>query len=507
MAWGKRAALTGCCAVIAGFLAAPMPAMGHSSLVQVGPAALGTAGPSAIIGGTRWPGRGVVRITYFNGSSAKWPVKQAVRAWNSSGARVRFVPAPRRRAQVLITNQKGPASDSFTSGFASVGYVYPGGGYVQLSRLEHPRRPHYTMAGVATHELGHVLGLAHEDRRCATMNTSLWAACRGARPCRLLERDDIAGAVKLYGGRARLSRPAFCPKPPSSIQVTPAPNRYEVALEWRNPSGPFFDRVQIARARGKCPERGAAGAGVGNGRAGATGRLVDRDFASGTRLVTGRYCYALWSVGGPNMASTRTTVWVNFGPSRPAAPGDLRAAVGAGGMVSLSWTLPAHPEFESVEGAGALGRCPTSTANEDYVFYGTGATADPVALSGAGRYCFVAWTRDSLGALIGPSEPVWVDYRGAPPTADFSEYTTFLTADFYDQSYDPDGDEIVSRRWEFGDGTTVTTAEPGVSHTYADPGTYLVRLTVTDSNGLSGTTTHDVTVHQPESGTEEGFAY
>ena len=47
--------------------------------------------------------------------------------------------------------------------------------------------------------------------------------------------------------------------------------------------------------------------------------------------------------------------------------------------------------------------------------------------------------------------------------------------------------------WDFGDGTThATTASP--SHTYAAPGTYNVKLTVTDGAGLTGTKTVAVTV-------------
>ena len=476
------------CFALAWLLAAPKPALGHSFTVAAGPAASPTAGISAVIGGSRWPGRGVARIRYFNASSAKWPVAQAVKAWNTSGARVRFVPVPRRRAQVVITNSRGPASDTALWGFASVGYIYPGGGFVHLSPLAHPRRPHYSMAGVATHELGHVLGLNHEDRRCATMNTALWASC-GNRPCRLLERDDIRGAIQLYGGRAKLVRPSFCPAPPSSIRATPAPNRYEVALEWRTPRGPFVDRVEGARGRGKWPPRRSA-----RPEAGTNGRFVDRDFASGTRLATGRYCYALWSVGNPNMVSRRRTVWVDFNPTRPSAPAGLEAALGQDGLMTLSWTVTQHPELEAVEGTGARGACPDSPAAGEYGFAAEKGTTSTVALPTPGRYCFVAWARDSLGALIGPSEPVWVDHRGTAPVASFSPSTYSLTAEFYDQSYDEDGDEIVARRWEFGDGTVLEGNEQAPSHTYATAGTYTVRLTVADANGLTGTTTDTVSV-------------
>lgn len=51
---------------------------------------------------------------------------------------------------------------------------------------------------------------------------------------------------------------------------------------------------------------------------------------------------------------------------------------------------------------------------------------------------------------------------------------------------------IVNYTWDFGDETNASGAN--VTHTYAANGTYTITLTVTDSEGLSNTTTHTVTV-------------
>ncbi|NEE14016.1 PKD domain-containing protein, partial [Streptomyces sp. SID7499] len=51
---------------------------------------------------------------------------------------------------------------------------------------------------------------------------------------------------------------------------------------------------------------------------------------------------------------------------------------------------------------------------------------------------------------------------------------------------------IVSRSWDFGDGTTSTQAGP--AKTYSAAGSYTVRLTVTDDKGATATTTRTVTV-------------
>jgi uncharacterized caspase-like protein len=62
---------------------------------------------------------------------------------------------------------------------------------------------------------------------------------------------------------------------------------------------------------------------------------------------------------------------------------------------------------------------------------------------------------------------------------------------FTDQSSDPDG-QVVSWKWEFGDGTT--SAERNPTHTYSRKGTFTVKLTVTDNDGLTGTKSQSLTV-------------
>lgn len=59
-------------------------------------------------------------------------------------------------------------------------------------------------------------------------------------------------------------------------------------------------------------------------------------------------------------------------------------------------------------------------------------------------------------------------------------------------SYDPDG-TIVQYLWSWGDGSPNSYGMMA-SHTYDGPGTYTVTLTTTDNDGLTGTTSHSVTI-------------
>ncbi len=76
------------------------------------------------------------------------------------------------------------------------------------------------------------------------------------------------------------------------------------------------------------------------------------------------------------------------------------------------------------------------------------------------------------------------------PTAAFTSTAQGLKASFDGSgSADPDG-TVKSYAWTFGDGTTGTGATP--THTYAAPGSYPVKLTVTDDQAGTGSVSHTV---------------
>ena len=77
-----------------------------------------------------------------------------------------------------------------------------------------------------------------------------------------------------------------------------------------------------------------------------------------------------------------------------------------------------------------------------------------------------------------------------PPTASFTYSPPSPTAGqlvtFDASTSTPNGGYITSYAWDFGDDDTTTTPNHAITHTYASEGTYNVNLTVTDSEGLTG---------------------
>lgn len=89
-----------------------------------------------------------------------------------------------------------------------------------------------------------------------------------------------------------------------------------------------------------------------------------------------------------------------------------------------------------------------------------------------------------------------------PPVASFEFETNGLTVQFTDTSTDPDG-TIESWFWEFDDGNTSTEQNP--THTFAEANSYLVRLTVTDDDGDTGSGGRIVVVQPGPGGTFGDF--
>ncbi|WUH97541.1 PKD domain-containing protein [Spirillospora sp. NBC_00431] len=175
--------------------------------------------------------------------------------------------------------------------------------------------------------------------------------------------------------------------------------------------------------------------------AGATGKLYYRYFEPESGIVGGEVYTASTGVTGLS--------WT-----------DVEGMFVAGGK--LYWASKASGDLKSVD------------FKDGAPVAGTVKTAEPTA----------DWRARALFLLAGTAnkEPV-----AAFTTSCEAQECTFQGA----ASADADG-QITGYAWDFGDGKTGTGAAP--RHTYAESGTYTVKLTVTDNDGDTGTVSKSVQV-------------
>ena len=91
----------------------------------------------------------------------------------------------------------------------------------------------------------------------------------------------------------------------------------------------------------------------------------------------------------------------------------------------------------------------------------------------------------SLQQVPPPAPTVTFFFNPGDPSA-------FDRVQFFENSFDPGQQGIRSRLYDFGDGATDTTCCP--QHLFAADGDYTVKLTVTTTDGRSGSSTHPVSV-------------
>ena len=130
----------------------------------------------------------------------------------------------------------------------------------------------------------------------------------------------------------------------------------------------------------------------------------------------------------------------------------------------------------------------------------TSYASDYHVYSSAGNYTMKLTVTDSdQGLTASKSILVTVAERpDVPPVASFYWYpfqptvgTNTSFVGYY--SYDPDG-YITDYAWDFGDGSSTNGSDCCPSHVYNATGNYLVKLTVTDNAGLTGTASANLTV-------------
>lgn len=180
---------------------------------------------------------------------------------------------------------------------------------------------------------------------------------------------------------------------------------------------------------------------------------------------------------GNSEAQDRLGVWVNA-PPVAAATGAERGAVD-----------------EPLNFDAAASQDPDGALIEHRWDFGDGATAEGVTVvhryAAPGTYVVTLRVRDDSGASSAVDETLLKIVVNDPPVADAGpdQWVTASEVRFDGGgSRDPDG-RIQSWRWDFGDGESGEGATP--RHVYAAPGTYAVRLSVTDDSGTPSATTED----------------
>lgn len=280
-------------------------------------------------------------------------VEAAVRAWNRSGVRFRWKAGPRSRADVIIRIRRnlptaGQAPTHVVGRTVTHGAVEVRADLRKLASSRPAKRALVML--VMVHELGHLMGLDHDDRRCAAMNSSNLAACKPPEKpwrfrCRALERDDVRGAVRQYGGRVRRLGPATCdaepaPAAPTGVTATHAGSFGGVRVTWRTPDS--VRRVRVLRRNGTCPT-------------GPEDRRADLVYESTARRgevvdyprTAGRKCYAVFALGRlmrPSAAATAVFLGTPVADFDAAADGPLAVrfvnrAWDDGDVVSSRWSF------------------------------------------------------------------------------------------------------------------------------------------------------------------------
>ena len=100
----------------------------------------------------------------------------------------------------------------------------------------------------------------------------------------------------------------------------------------------------------------------------------------------------------------------------------------------------------------------------------------------------------TVTVVVGTNAPPTAAFTFSPPAPSTQDQVAFNGTG----SSDSDG-TVTGYSWNFGDGATDTTSGASPVHTYANPGTYTVTLTVTDNGGSTNSVQHAVTVTQATS--------
>jgi PKD repeat protein len=225
----------------------------------------------------------------------------------------------------------------------------------------------------------------------------------------------------------------------------------------------------------------------GNGRTATTptasanytspGTYTVRLTVTDNRGATGTATKVITVTGAPNVPPTASITTVSAAGTIPLT-------------VNLSGSNSNDPDGSIVSYAWDLGNGQTATGPSAQGIY-----------TQAGAFTVTLVVTDDRGATASTTLVINVSLdSNLAPSADFSASTTSGAAPLsvsFDGSTSSDVDgTIASYAWNFGNGQNGSGATPPAV-TYTLPGTYTVKLTVTDNKGATGVATKTITVNRP----------
>jgi PKD repeat protein len=191
----------------------------------------------------------------------------------------------------------------------------------------------------------------------------------------------------------------------------------------------------------------------------------------------------LYATGTDLILNGHSHIYERFAPQTPTGVVDLERGVrqitaGTGGSTGAVMNV-IHPNSEVVNGI-TFGVIKLTLDDGRYAWE---------FLPESGK----TFTDKGVGICHGSPEPA----GNAAPVASFRHSCDGLDCSFTDSSSDPDG-AVVEWGWSFGNGTTSVRQHP--TRSFATSGTYTVRLTVRDTEGVMRSSSQQVAVGTQGSG-------